>query len=117
MISQKFLKGCAMSAEEMTSGVETIEVEAEKTLEEARSKANEILLKANEEANKILSSELPMDEVDAECQQIMRKAREEADKKVEDAKKKASEIKAEVGNKVDKIIKRIVSNITGAALR
>ena len=54
-----------MSTEEMTSNVETIEVEAERILEEARSKANEILLKANEEASKMLSSELPMDEVKA----------------------------------------------------
>ncbi len=105
-----------MSAEEMTSSVETIEVEAEKILEEARSKANGILLKANEEANKILSSELPMDEVDAECQRIIHKAREEADKKIEDSRKKAAEIRTEIGNKVDKITKRIVSNITGAEL-
>ncbi len=105
-----------MPAEEMTSSVETIEVEAEKILEEARSKANGILLKANEEANKILSSELPMDEVDAECQRIIHKAREEADKKIEDSRKKAAEIRTEIGNKVDKITKRIVSNITGAEL-
>ena len=105
-----------MSAEEMTSSVETIEVEAERMLEEARGKANEILLKANEEANKILSSKLPMDEVKAECEQIIYKAREEADKKVEDSRQKASEIKAEVGNKVDKITERIVINITGAEL-
>ena len=105
-----------MSAEEMTSSVETIEVEAERILEEARSKANEILLRANEEASKILSSKLPMDEIKAECERIIHKARGEADKKVEEAKKKASEIKTEVGNKVDKITERIVSNITGAEL-
>jgi len=105
-----------MSTEEMTSNIETIEVEAERILEEARSKANEILLKANEEASKILSSKLPMDEVKAECERIIHKAREEADKKVEDSRKTASEIKTEVGNKVDKITKRIVSNITGAEL-
>jgi len=105
-----------MSAEEVTSSVETIEVEAERMLEEARGKANEILLKANEEASKILSSKLPMDEVKAECERIIDKAREEADKKVEDSRKKAAGIKAEVGNKVDKITERIVSNITGAEL-
>ena len=105
-----------MSTEEMTSNVETIEVEAERILEEARSKANEILLKANEEASKILSSKLPMDEVKAECERIIHKAREEADKKVENSREKASEIKTEVGNKADKITKRIVSNITGAEL-
>jgi len=105
-----------MSAEEVTSSVETIEVEAERMLEEARGKANGILLKANEEAGKILSSKLPMDEVKAECERIIDKAREEADKKVEDSRKNATEIKAEVGNKVDKITERIVSNITGAEL-
>ena len=105
-----------MSAEEMTSNVETIEVEAERILEEARNKANEILLRANEEANKILSAELPMDEVKIECQQIIHKAREEADKKVKDSRQKASEIKADIGNKMDRITKRIVSNITGAKL-
>ena len=103
-----------MSAEEMTSSVETIEIEAEKILEEARSRANEIFLKASEETNQILSSELPMDEIKTECQRIIHKARQEADKKVEDSRQKASEIKAEVGNKVDKITERIVSNITGA---
>jgi len=105
-----------MSAEEMTSSVETIEVEAERMLEEARSKANEILLKANEEAGKILSSQLPMNEVKAECERIIHKARGEADKKVEDSRKKASEIRATVGNKVDTITEHIVSNITGAEL-
>ena len=105
-----------MSAEEITSSVETIEVEAERILEEARSRAKEILLLANEETNKILSSELPMDEVKAECERIIHKARGEADKKVKDSRKKASEIQAEVGNKVDKITERIVSNITGAKL-
>ena len=105
-----------MSAEEMTSSVETIEVEAERILEEARNRANEILLKANEAANKILSSELPMDEVKAECQKIIHKAREEADRKVEDSRQKASEIKTGTGNKVDKITERIVSNIIGAEL-
>ena len=105
-----------MSAEEMTSSVETIEAEAEKLLEEARNTANEIIVKANDEANKILSSELSVDEVKAECQEIISKAREEADKKIEDSKKKASEIKTATGNKVDKITERIVNNVTGAKL-
>ena len=105
-----------MSAEEMTSSVETIEVEAERILEEARNRASEILLKANEEANKILSSDLPMDEVKAECQKIIHKAREEAGKRAEDSKNKASGIKTEIGKKVDTITKHIVSNITGVEL-
>ena len=103
-----------MSAEEMTSSVETIEAETERILEEARSRANEILLKANEEVNKILASELSLGEVKAECQQIIDRARGEADKRVKDSKQKAAEIKAAIGNKVYKITERIVNNITGA---
>jgi len=106
-----------MSAEKITSSVETIEIEAEKILEEARSRANEILLKASEETNQILSSELPMDEIKTDCEQIIRKAREEANQNVEDSKKKASEIRAAVGKKVEKITERIVSIIIGAEVR
>jgi len=106
-----------MSAEEMTSSVESIEVEAEKILEEARSKASEILLKANEESNKILSSELLMDEVKTECEQIILKAREEADKKVAESQKDASEIRTDIGRKVEEVTTRIVSNIVGAELK
>ncbi|MFC1897692.1 hypothetical protein ACFLX8_03895 [Chloroflexota bacterium] len=105
-----------MSAEEITSNVETIEVEAKRILEEARNKANEILLKANEAANKTTSHDLPLDEVKAECEHITHQAREEADKKVEDSKKKASEIKSEISKKGNKIIERIVNNVTGAKL-
>jgi len=106
-----------MSAEEMTSSVETIEIEAEKILEEARSRANEIFLKASEETNQILSSELPMDEIKTECQRIIHKARQEANQNVEDSKQKASEIRAGVGKKVEKITEHIVSIIIGAELR
>ena len=105
-----------MSAEEMTSSVETIEVKAEKLLKEARNKANEVLLGANEEINKLLSAELPVDEVKSECEEIIQKAREEADRRVEDSRKKASEIRATVGKKTDVIANRLVSDITGAKL-
>jgi len=102
---------------EVTSSVKAIEAEAGKILEEGRSRANEILLKANEEVSKILFSKLPMDEIKMECQQIINKAREEADKRVEESKKKASEIRTDVEKKMEKIIGRVVNNITGAELR
>ena len=44
-----------MSAKEIASSVETIESEAEKILEGARKRASEIVLKAKEEASRILS--------------------------------------------------------------
>ena len=103
--------------EKVTSSIENIEVEAEKLLESARSKANEILLKASEESQQILSSELPMDEVKAECQKIVDKARKEADSKVEDSKSKAQEIKAEASKKVEGIVQRMLNIVTGAESR
>ena len=103
--------------EKVTSNVETIEVEAEKLLESARSRANEILLKAKEEAKKISSSAMPMDEVKKEGEGIISKAREEANKKIEDSLLKSSELKTRADEKVDKIVKRIVSIVTGATSR
>ena len=110
-----------MSAGEVTSSVETIEIEAERILGEARNRASEILRKANEEASRILSVELPLDKAKAECEQIINGAREEAGKKVEDAKRKAAELRAtaKVSNNrgVEEIAKRIAGIITGAESR
>lgn len=106
-----------MCAEEITSSVETIEIEAEKTLEEARSRANEIILKAKEESSRILSSEVPLDEVERECQQIISEARQKANQEIEESKKGASKVRANAGKKMEKITERIVSIITGAELR
>jgi len=106
-----------MCAEEITSSVETIELEAEKTLEEARSRANEIILKAKEESSRILSSAVPLDEVKRECQQIISKARQKANQEVEESKKEASKVRTDAGKKMGKITERIVNIITGAELR
>jgi len=103
--------------EEVTSSVETIEVEAEKILESARSRANEILLKAKEEAKKISSSELSMDEVKTECESIIGKAREEANKKTEASLLESSEVRARAEEKVGEIVERIVNIVTGAKSR
>ena len=103
--------------EEVISSIEAIETEAEKILEAARGRAREILLEANEEVNKILSSRLPGAEVETECEQIINQARKEADMKIEESKRKASEIKTDVEKKAEKMIGRIVSRITGAGLK
>jgi len=103
--------------EEVTSGIEDIEAEAEKILESARKRANEIFLEAKKETGRILSSDLPMDGVKAECQEIVRKSREEADNKIDDARKKASHIRDDASSKVAKIADRIVSIVTGTGSR
>ena len=99
--------------EDVTSGVEAIEVEAEKLLEEAKNKANKILIRAQEEAERILSSELSIGDFEAECENIVRKAQEEADKKVADSRIRAAEIRANAGKKLAEIIGSIVAIITG----
>lgn len=103
-----------MSSEEVAHSVETIEAEAERVLEVARTRATEIFLKAKEEADKILSSELPMAEVKMECEKTIEKAKEEADRKLEESRTKASEIRANAERKVEQILQRIVRIITGA---
>ena len=99
---------------EVASGVEAIEVKAEKILEEARTEANEIFLKAKEEARGILFSQLPMDEVKTECDKIINKARLEAKEKIADSEKKASEISINADKKVEGIVDLVVGIITGA---
>ena len=106
-----------MSAEQITSSIESIENEAEKTLEKARSRANEIIIEAKEEAGRILSSEMPLDDVKGECEQILNEAREKADKKVEESKKKASQMRVGTTKKVGKIRERLVNIITGAEVK
>ena len=102
-----------MSAERTTAGVEAIELEAERILKEARSQANEILIKANEEANKILAADPALDRVEAECERIVQRAKQEADQQVEEAGIKAAGIKAGVSKKVAEVVMRAVNEITG----
>jgi len=103
-----------MSTDEVSRSVETIEFEAEKILEAARNRATEILLKAKEEAGRILSSQLPMDEVKTECERIIHRAREEAGEKIQDSVEKASAIRTDVDKKIEGIVERLASIIIGA---
>ena len=98
---------------EITHDVEALEVEAEKILEEARTRANQILLEAREEAKKMLSSQLPLDEVKTECDNIINKARAEADEKTKDSEKKAAEIGINADRKVKELTELVVNIVTG----
>jgi vacuolar-type H+-ATPase subunit H len=99
--------------EEITNRVEALEIEAEKILAEAKTRANEILLKAKEEAKKMLSSQLPLDEAKTECDEIVSKAKAEADKKIKDAQNKAAEININAEKKVKEITEFVVSIVRG----
>ena len=100
-------------SKEITNSVEALEVEAEKILEEARTRASEILLEAREEAKKLLSSQLPLDVVKTECDRIVSKAREEADKKIKDSEEKAAEIGINADIKIKEITELVVNIVTG----
>ena len=101
--------------EEFTNSVEAMEVAAEKMLEEARITANGILIEAKEEAKKILSSQLPLDEVKTEYDKIVSKARAEANKKIKDSEKKAAEISITADRKVKEITELVVNIVTGTS--
>jgi len=100
--------------EKVTSSIETIEGEAEKLLESARSQANEILAKAGEESQQILSAEFPVDEVKADCRKIADKAKGEADSKVKDSRRKAEDIKQAAEKMVEGLVQRMLNTVTGA---
>ena len=99
---------------DIPSSVEATEVEAEKILEEAKARANRILLKSREEARRIVSSELPVDEVKPQCDRIIHRASMEAEERIADSVRKASELSANAGEKVAEIVDLMVSIITGA---
>jgi vacuolar-type H+-ATPase subunit H len=98
---------------EITHDVEALEVEAEKILEEAKTRANQTLLAAREEAKKLQSSQLPVDEVKTECDNIINKARAEADEKIKDSEKKAAEIGINADKRVKELTELVVNIVTG----
>jgi F0F1-type ATP synthase membrane subunit b/b' len=100
-------------SEEMTSSVEALEAKAEKILAEANTRASDIVLEAKEEAKKMLSSQLPLDEVKAESEKIVSKAQAEADTRMKDAEKTAGEITINADKKVKEITELVVNIVKG----
>jgi F0F1-type ATP synthase membrane subunit b/b' len=98
---------------DVAGGVKAIEAEAEQILKDARAKADKIVFEAKQEASKILSSELPMDEVKVECGKIISAAQRQADKEIENSGKKASGIDSNASKKTESIVKLIASIVTG----
>lgn len=106
-----------MSAEEIAGSVETIETQAEKVLEEARAKASSILIKAKNEAEKILTSGMSLDEVKKERERMVKEAEAKADKEITEAKNKAEGIRNGAGKQVGQIVDRIVNTVTGVEVK
>lgn len=94
--------------------VEAVEKEADKILDEARVKSNDILLKAREEVNKIANSSFIRTEMEVEKDKIIKAARDDASIKLKESKIESSRIKTAIGDKEDNIVKRLVGMVTGA---
>ena len=101
----------------MTGSVKVIEDEADRILASAREQANEILLKARDEATQITSAELSLDDVKAQCRDIVSKANQEAGQQIENARRQAETIKTGAAERVGAISNRIIKIISGAAPR
>ena len=100
-------------ASDITGGVEAMEAEAAQVLEEARSKATDIMQKARDEVRKMASEELPVGDVKAECAAIVNEAKQKADAEVAQADKKAADIKSAASARVDGYADQIVSIVIG----
>ena len=99
--------------EEITGSVEALEAKAEKILEEAGTRASEIVLQAREEAKKVISSQLPLDEVKTESEKIISSANAKADQKIKDAEKSAADININTDKKVKEITELVVNIVKG----
>jgi vacuolar-type H+-ATPase subunit H len=99
--------------EGITSNVEALEAEAEKILAEAKTRASEIVLQAKEEARKMLSSQLPLDEVKTESEQIVSKAKAEAGRRIKESEKSAAEIAVNADKKVKELTELVVNIVKG----
>jgi vacuolar-type H+-ATPase subunit H len=99
--------------ETMKTTIETIEKDAEKVLEDARTTARKILDEAKGEVGNILSSDPPMDEVMRERDKIIQTANEETTQETEAARKKAVQIKTRATKKIDETVQFIVKHLQG----
>ena len=100
--------------EKVTSKIENLELEAERSLDAARNKANEILSEANKKSHELLSSPLSFDDVRSECREMIKNAERQAEEEVIKAQKRAAEIVSGSKTKVDHVIDRMEKLVTGA---
>lgn len=98
---------------DVTTGVQAMEQEAQQLLEDAEARANEIREKARQEASQLLNSELPLEDVQKECDETISEARERADAEVARTEKQASDIRENARKRVQEIAQHLVNVVTG----
>ena len=102
-----------MAVEDVGQNLEAIERQAEKVLEEARARHREIVDQARKERDRILASELAVDEIRGECRKVVDLAEQEAEQIVEKAAREAEKIRTKAEGKVEQIVQRMVRAIRG----
>lgn len=100
-------------ASDITGGVQAMETEVARVLDEARARASDIVQKARDESRKMANAELPLDNVKAECASIVEEASRKAEHDVKEAEQQAADIKSSAGKKADQYAKTIVSIVIG----
>ena len=100
-------------ASDITGGVEAMEAEAARVLDEAKAEASDIVQKARDESRKMANAELRLDDVKAECASVVEEASRKAERDVKEAEQQAADIKASAGKKADQYAKMIVSIVIG----
>ncbi len=100
-------------ASDISGGVQAMEAEAARVLEEARAKASEIAQKAREDSRVIAAAELPLGDVKTECAKLIKEAEKQAELDLKQADKKAAEIKSNAGKKVDQYAKMLADIVLG----
>ncbi len=100
-------------ASDIQGSVQAMEAEAAQVLEEARSRASDILQKAREEARSMSFAELPLDDVKADCDKMVKDAEQKAATVMQQAEKQAEGIKSSAGGKADQYTKLMVSIVLG----
>ena len=100
-------------ASDITGSVQAMAAAAARVMEEARARAADILQKSREEARRMSSEQLPLDDVKAECATIVKDATQQAAANTKQAEKHAAEIKANAAGKTDEYAKSMVSIVLG----
>lgn len=103
-------------ASDITGSVQAMEAEAARVMEEARARAADILQKSREEARKMGSEQLPLDDVKAECARIVKDATQKAAADTKQAAQHAAEIKEKAAGKTDEYAKSMVGIVLGEKL-
>ena len=100
-------------ATDIGRGVQAMEDEAARVIDEAKSKAADVLQKAREEARNMANSDLPLEDVKAEAATLVDEARKKAQADSKESDKRAADIKAGASKKAEDYAAQMVSIVSG----